>query len=313
VTVTERRGYEDGSSGAAAVGALPNLIGIGAGQCGTSSLHYYLDLHPAIQMSSPKELNFFCRDEDFDPGPYGPEMRLLGFHVWDRWRRGSEWYASHFSPGAPVRGETSPQYSLPWYPLVAERMASLVPDARLIFTVRHPLERAVSDWMRLRVLRRERRALEEALGAPESIYVARSRYWTRLRPFLERFPRGRIHVTRQEALLERRRETLSEVFAFLGVDASFWEPRMDRLRSTTATRGARFRIATRLQYNRVFAPLYRLGPEAKWWVERRIHRGSSFERPRVSADLRRRILTKLEPEIAAMEELTGWDLDEWRS
>jgi hypothetical protein len=40
-------------------GALPNLIVIGAQKCGTSSLHYYLDLHPEIEMSSPKELNFF--------------------------------------------------------------------------------------------------------------------------------------------------------------------------------------------------------------------------------------------------------------
>ena len=40
-------------------GALPNLVVVGAMKCGTSSLHYYLDLHPEVAMSSPKELDFF--------------------------------------------------------------------------------------------------------------------------------------------------------------------------------------------------------------------------------------------------------------
>ena len=307
--MAERRSPADSS------GALPNLIGIGAHQCGTSALHYYLDLHPEIQMSSPKELNFFTSPDDFNPGPYEHELRRLGMRVWDRWQRGSEWYASHFSSEAPVRGESSPIYSLPWYPRAAERMASLLPDARLLFIVRDPLERAISNWMRLRALQPEKRPLEVALAAPTNVYVARSRYWTRLRPFLDWFPRERIHLIRHEDLLHRRRETLSEVFAFLGVDASFWSPRMERLRNTTATKGARFRLATRLQFSRIFRPLYQLGPEAKWWIERHIHTGESrsVQRPQVSVDLRRRLLTEFEPEIAALEELTGWDLAEWRA
>src|SRR4051794_26778279 len=39
--------------------ALPNLLVMGAAKCGTTSLHYYLGLHPDIHMSTPKELNFF--------------------------------------------------------------------------------------------------------------------------------------------------------------------------------------------------------------------------------------------------------------
>ena len=35
---------------------LPNLIVIGAPKCGTTSLHFYLDQHPDISMSTPKEL-----------------------------------------------------------------------------------------------------------------------------------------------------------------------------------------------------------------------------------------------------------------
>ena len=65
-------------------GALPNLLVIGGLKCGTTSLHHYLNLHPAIAMSRPKELNFFVEELN--------------------WHLGSDWYASHFDRAAAVRG-----------------------------------------------------------------------------------------------------------------------------------------------------------------------------------------------------------------
>ena len=61
-------------------GALPNLIVIGGLKCGTTSLHHYLNLHPEIAMSRPKELNFFVAELN--------------------WELGADWYASHFDRGA---------------------------------------------------------------------------------------------------------------------------------------------------------------------------------------------------------------------
>jgi hypothetical protein len=46
---------------------LPNLIIIGAMKNGTTSLHYYLGLHPEIFMSKTKALDFFL-----------PEYQLRG-------------------------------------------------------------------------------------------------------------------------------------------------------------------------------------------------------------------------------------------
>jgi hypothetical protein len=68
--------------------AKPNLVVIGGLKCGTTSLHHYLNLHPEIQMSRPKELNFFVAELN--------------------WPLGVEWYESHFRAGAAVRGESSP-------------------------------------------------------------------------------------------------------------------------------------------------------------------------------------------------------------
>ena len=74
-------------------------------------------------------------------------------------------------------------------------------------------------------------------------------------------------------------------------------------------------LANWLQRSRMIAPVYRLGPEAKWWIERRLRRFGSREvaRPRVSEELRRRLLADLEPEIAGLEEVSGWNLGVWRA
>lgn len=71
---------------------LPNLVVIGAHKAGTTSLQFYLGLHPQIQMSSPKELDFFLEKHN--------------------WKKGVEWYASHFHGPEPVHGEGSPSYTL---------------------------------------------------------------------------------------------------------------------------------------------------------------------------------------------------------
>jgi hypothetical protein len=43
---------------------LPNLIVIGAMKCATTSLHWYLDLHPQVAMSRPKEVNLFVTQRE---------------------------------------------------------------------------------------------------------------------------------------------------------------------------------------------------------------------------------------------------------
>src|SRR5690349_20983686 len=73
--------------------ALPNLIIIGGLKCGTTSIHHYLGLHPEINMSKPKELNFFVAELNWDLG--------LG------------WYEGRFDGRFEVRGESSPHYEPP--------------------------------------------------------------------------------------------------------------------------------------------------------------------------------------------------------
>src|SRR3954454_7151346 len=102
----------------------PNFFIVGAMKSGTTTMARALSLHPRVFMSNPKELHYFVAGRN--------------------WGRGLEWYEEQFAAanGAVAVGEASVTYTqTPVSPGVAERMARLVPDARIIYLVRHPVER----------------------------------------------------------------------------------------------------------------------------------------------------------------------------
>jgi hypothetical protein len=192
-------------------GALPNLVVIGAMKCGTTALHDLLARHPQIAMSRPKELNFF----------FGPTEATVRWSA-GNWPRGLDWYTSHFDADVPLRGESSPGYTSPDHPEVAQRMAATIPGARLVYLVRDPIARALSQYDHHRADGAERRGLTEALTDPASQYLSRGRYHERLMPFLSHFDRGQIMVVAQEDLRDDRAATLRRVLGFLGADPSLW-------------------------------------------------------------------------------------------
>ena len=197
-------------------GRLPNLVVVGAMKCGTTALHRYLAAHPQISMAQVKEANFFIGP---DTAPHTDEGE------WWRtgnWHRGVGWYASLFDADAPVRGETSPGYTSPDSVVAAERMAAVIPEARLVYLVREPLERAVSQYDHHVRDGTERRPVAEALLDPASQYVDRSRFHERLQPYLELFDKERLHVVVSERLRTHRRAELRKVFAHAGADPDFW-------------------------------------------------------------------------------------------
>jgi hypothetical protein len=108
-------------------GRLPNFLIVGAMKSGTTSLARYLGAHPQAYVAPEKEINFFERG-----------------YVWNR---GVDWYASRFEGAgdALAVGEASPSYM--YWPTAIERMASVVPDARLIALLRDPVERAYSHYL----------------------------------------------------------------------------------------------------------------------------------------------------------------------
>lgn len=273
--------------------ALPNLIVIGGLKCGTTSLHHYLNLHPDVQMSRPKELNFFAAELN--------------------WPLGTEWYASHFSSDAPVRGESSPHYTNhPRFPGVAERMRSVVPDARLIYVVRDPVDRMVSHYLHNIAGGYDHRPLADALADPDSAYMHRGLYFMQLSRYLEHFPAKRIEIVTREELLRDRAATMRRVFGFAGVDEDFNSPQFSREWETGSGKtGGKFRVldrAVRLPGLRGLDRSFDRLPESlRWIVERIVHDPDSGEAPKpdIPGPLRGRLVELFRDDVARLEELAG--------
>lgn len=284
---------------------LPNLLVIGAMKCGTSSFHRYLALHPEIWMSRGKELNFFLP----------PDAERAGALLGERSSaaRGIDWYASRFDRAAPVRGESSVAYTFPWFDGVAAAIAETLGEPRLIYLVRDPIERMLSH--RDQFADRDRRPLADALLDPDGPYLRASSYATALRPFLDRFPRERLLVLDQRRLRDDRDAVLAEAFSFLGVDPEFTSAHTAEEANVSAGKGRAYRLAERARSSRPGAALAgRLPRGLRARVERSLRRGDGPPPTRASLDpsLHARLLDLLEPEIAGLERITGWDLERWR-
>jgi sulfotransferase family protein len=271
---------------------LPNLIVIGAAKCGTTSMHEYLALHPDIAMSAKKELNFFTRDD---------------------WRSQVEWYADQFAD-APVRGESSPGYTLaPFLPSVAGRIHEIVPDCRLIYLVRDPVARTVANYTELVMHRLETRGINEALtdfADEANPHLCGSRFGSQIERFLEHFDRSRLLVLDQADLRRERRPTLRKVFEFLGVDADFDSPEFDRTHNTRRSK---------VRYNDLGMWLIRRG----WFTESRGSVRGPLVQPlrrllstpiddRLSPEARKALASELRPEVEKLTRLTGFQPRGWR-
>ena len=188
-------------------GRLPDFIIIGAAKAGTTSLDFYLSLHPEIQMARPKEPRFFIDADE----PLG------------RWRRGTDWYKNLYRSEKRICGEASPAYShWPALPEVPERMARLIPQVKLIYLVREPMSRIKSHYLMHCRQYGTRRPLAEFLREDQKSHcVLASNYGSQLRRYLDWFPLDQILVMESKQLDQNRSAALQEVFRFLGVAPGF--------------------------------------------------------------------------------------------
>lgn len=193
----------------------PNLFLIGSMKSGTTYLSELLGEHPAIFMCSPKEPGYFVDPQDLLR--VWPAAREAGY------LRSAESYLSLFAPAgdAAIVAEASTSYSqLPLFPGVPERILAFSPQARFIYIMRDPVERAISHyWQRVR-WGVERRPMLSAICA-EPHYRDVSHYARQLKAYLQHLERARIYLLTYEALLADPAGQLSRVYAWLGVDPSF--------------------------------------------------------------------------------------------
>ncbi len=285
---------------------LPNFIIIGGMKCGTTSLHHYLGEHPEVQpLPGIKETNFFSGPAEGIP--YPPGSRRIA-------DQGE--YETLFDDRYPMRGEASPCYTL--YPRrkgVPERLSRLLPDVKLIYLVRDPIARAVSQYHFSVSVEGETRPMGDALLAfddPVSLFTCPGLYAMQLERYLHHFSQQQILVVDQAELHADRRGTLSRVFAFLGIDATFFSPRFEEEFNVGSERRTYSRLIV-WQRRLRRTPLARLPRAVRRPIRRTVERRFTkpLEREQLTEHMSERLSEFYAADVERLRAMTGMALDRW--
>ena len=244
--------------------SLPNFIIIGAAKSATTTLTTILPQHPDVFISKPKEPKFFGR----------------------YYKKGWDWYASRFNKGKNhlLRGEGSTMYAsgLRSFSSTPELMHRYLPDLKLIYIVRHPLDRIVSQWRHYRGRNPECADFSELMRDRHlrRLIVGCSMYYQRLSAFRRFYPDEQIHCMTFEDLLSSPRRSLRQMMRFLGV-----KPRVKRL----------------LDSNGQLPRENQAGEKGRGHVEK----------PQWRDGLKRRVLRRIRPDSEQMLAYMGKPIDYW--
>jgi hypothetical protein len=273
---------------------LPNFLIIGSQKAGTTSLYHVLRGHPQIFMPERKEVNYFFLQSEYD--------------------RGVEVYNNQFADSNSQHiavGEASPGYIC--HPMAPSRIERLLPGVKLILTVRHPVDRAYSQYWDNRRSLSEYHTFEQVVEIalestyhPERLgYFSRGTYIQYINRYLDLFPRENLLVLVFEELHNSPEAFYRQVFEFLGVDADFTSPAMTE----------RFNLAAIWEN-----PIYRWffsKPARARHLPARLRRFTFYgecvpwKYPPMQPETRQKLLDFYRPWNAKLAEYLGRDLSVW--
>ncbi|WP_423820961.1 sulfotransferase [Salinisphaera sp. SPP-AMP-43] len=198
---------------------LPDFLIAGAMKCGTSTLHWLLDSHPDIHMPRD-EIGFFDIDDVYQHSDFW-------VHRKNRWHRPSviddpdhywRWYREQFkgSGHESIVGEDSTTYLAS--ARAFERIAAQPKPIKIIVSLRHPVDRAYSQYWHELKAGRARYSFEDTVTMAPHMVLGRSEYRDQIARLLRHIPREQIFFFVLEDFLADRAPYLNNVFDFLGAD-----------------------------------------------------------------------------------------------
>jgi hypothetical protein len=198
--------------------ALNRFFIAGAQRSGTTYLYRLCEDHPQIEMAQPvkPEPKFFMTDALFE----------LGLDYYQKqYFKGKE--------GAQIQGEKSTSYMES--EIAAKRISQCFPFAKIVFILRNPIDRAISNyWFSVKngfetmpieqafFQERERQQnynVSQVSVSPYA-YLQRGCYADYLATYEKYFSVDQIHIVIYEQLI-RSDQPLRDLYAFLGVETTF--------------------------------------------------------------------------------------------
>ena len=278
----------------------PDYLLIGAAKSGTTAVARYLQQHPDVFLTEPKEPRYFAFA--------GSSLEMPGLPKWMR----REYYTDEASylrlyagaAGRKAAGEASVSYISEAG--TAERIHARAPEVKILAILRDPVERAYSNFLFLRSRGLEPIAdFEEALAAEERrkregwiswfYYQGKGMYGEQLARYYRVFDRAQIRVWLYEDLKRDPAGLMREMFGFLGVDAGFG---VDFSEKHNVTEVGKVAWVSRVTYGR---------RSLRW-----LARWNRAEKPAFPAGARERLRESFREDLGLAEELIGRDLSGWK-
>ena len=265
---------------------LPNFVIIGAMKGGTTSLYRYIASHPDVVPSSIKETNFFRTVDDFN--------------------KGLNWYKSLFKKNGKLAFEASTNYTKRHiFPGVPARMHSVLPETKLIYVLRDPMERFVSHYVHNYAHGRESRPFSETIREPESNYLQTSRYYYQIQAFLEYYSDKQLFLIESERLRKDTVGVVNDVFNFLELSPKYETDVLEK-RFHVSSEKKRISLLEKKLMSRTNNPYLQAGIRLVTTPLRK-----SIEWPSLSP-VDRSILTEtIAPDIEKLRRFSGLEFSDW--
>lgn len=279
---------------------LPNFLIIGGHKCGTTSLYSYLKQHPQIYMPELKEPRFFAYD-DTDPVHRAKSRTIFPVRTLAE-------YQALFDGVTDEKaiGEASPEYLR--NTRAARRIRDLIPHAKLIVSLRNPVDRTYSEYL-MRVRAGDESRPFEQVCREDRERLQRNLYFDNLKRYTDLFDRAQLKVLLFERFRADPLAVVQECFRFLEVDDTSVP---DTTRQYNPGGVPRSRSLYRLLTN---GTLRRIG---RRMIPKRYH--SVFWKmkdkclkapPPLTEETRQYLMGYFAKDIQLLEELIGMDLSVW--
>jgi len=200
----------------------PEFLIVGAQKAGTTSLYNCLKQHPDILPATTKEIHYFSQ----------------------HFNKGLDWYLQHFPlrEMRKISGEASPFYL--FHPHSAKRIASELPDIKIIILLRNPAQRAISHYHQQARRHHEKLSMMDAFQQEDArienawnkllagkqisgmkiqqcSYLKRGLYLEQIQRYETYFPAEQICLLESSHFFDHPQDFLGKVFRFLNVDPHF--------------------------------------------------------------------------------------------
>ncbi len=294
---------------------LPNFVIIGAQKAGSSYLMRSLAAHPDVFMPV-REIAYF-EDPDYEQKSFA-------------------WFESHFERAGHRRAVGFKRPSLLGRAECALRLRELVPDVRVIATLRNPIERAVSSYFHLmknglipvepiehglRAILDGRRATQWPMART---VITWGLYHEHLSRWFKYFSRAQFHIVIYDDLQDDRRQTVRRVYEFLDIEPSFEATDIPEIANPSVYSMARQRILcwmrplqSRLTRDRASVVPHggligsRLRNLSKAFDSAVLARAFTAKRPSLSSELHERLADQFRADVSSLEGLLHRDLSHW--